>query len=440
MIRMQNQNLIKRAIPSSSLKKNIYTSKEFQDMSNLLRSFPAYEKEIIENIVLDIQIRVNENPRAVRVSEENIDALNNLLNKYNLPTHMVYFYLESLIELAIPRHPEIFRKSVNTKKINDVLDFIKAVPEQHSIINAEDGRCSYIGELKDDYIPHGFGRVQFHKNEEYYSSGDVYEGRIHLGRPAVYGNIKFANNNIYTGQIGSNAYPHGEGTLTCMKGDIYEGTFSEGEIISGEIRFNNGDIYKGVFSKGQPNGFGLLSYSTGEIYEGFFKTINGDIICEFLSNSAMIRFANGMGFYIGTLNKNKPNGFGRIEFLNGDQYEGQFVLGEKHGLGILKTKSGFEYNVIYQKDWIIYKSEDIAGKKFFKCQLDKNDVNHILDVCVNSKINLEPNAVIDFSGEELNFWNNQKVLHQNMRKPSEEEIESEDDIDVEALEKKLERL
>jgi len=48
--------------------------------------------------------------------------------------------------------------------------------------------------------------------------------------------------------------------------------------------------------------------------------------------------------------KGKPHGQGKYTWSNGDSYDGQFEEGSRSGFGILKQKSGYQYEGEFRND------------------------------------------------------------------------------------------
>jgi len=46
----------------------------------------------------------------------------------------------------------------------------------------------------------------------------------------------------------------------------------------------------------------------------------------------------------------RPNGFGKLEYPNGDVFEGQFVEGRREGRGIKVNRNGSRYEGSYKAD------------------------------------------------------------------------------------------
>ena len=100
-----------------------------------------------------------------------------------------------------------------------------------------------------------------------------------------------------------------------------------------KIKYPNGDVYigdaVGLF-KPVREGFGTLTNRRGDVYEGEWKD-------DKRHGQATYTYKNGDVFR-GTY-RNDSREKGRIDFVNGDYYEGEFCSGEYSGDGKLYTKS-----------------------------------------------------------------------------------------------------
>lgn len=134
-------------------------------------------------------------------------------------------------------------------------------------------------------------------------------------------------------------------------------SLSDGTVVSGSytivIKYNritievdnysitnypNGDSYMGPYNGILPHGSGTMTYKNGDVFNGYFW--NGDII------TGKIRFINGDRF-LGKLKNNKIHGRDSIyTFINGSTYTGTWDEGTIIGNGILKVNS-YLYSDIY---------------------------------------------------------------------------------------------
>lgn len=167
--------------------------------------------------------------------------------------------------------------------------------------------------------------------------------------------IKYENGNRYKGetQIIKNTkskkqrIKSGKGILYYMNGDVFEGTFLSDFPHMGVLRYVNGDVFEGTFFSDFPY-WGELRYVNGDIFEGKWLrygkltfssngTINigsdqwkypakssfeGDI--KFWSGAFDCILTNQKGDVFRGQLKDKKISSGRIDYANGDSFEGSF--------------------------------------------------------------------------------------------------------------------
>jgi len=114
----------------------------------------------------------------------------------------------------------------------------------------------------------------------------------------------------YEGCFDSCGHFHGQGRLTFLNGDMYEGNFEVDKRDGfGCYKWKDGRQYRGEFSDNKRHGQGTFLYPNDDIYEGAF--VHG-----------------------------KREGYGRFVFHNGSVYEGEWKDGLYHGRGRLVDASG----------------------------------------------------------------------------------------------------
>ena len=117
----------------------------------------------------------------------------------------------------------------------------------------------------------------------------------------------------------------------------------ENKIFQEPVKLKNNNIlYQGEWTKdGIINGIGKMYKPDSESYiEGEWE--NG--------NLKFGRIINNIGIYIGQISDNCFNGEGKIEYANGDFFEGYFSKGEKHGQGVFKYFDGCVYTGMFQNN------------------------------------------------------------------------------------------
>lgn len=212
---------------------------------------------------------------------------------------------------------------------------------------------SYDGEFKQGLF-HGQGRYEIASNiytGEFvkgvargkgniaYNDGREYEGDVDFGEANGVGKLRIENKH-YTGEFKDNLF-HGEGKLIHSNGDIYEGQFANG-LPNGEglSTFSEGKVYQGQFVDGELTGQG--DYRDGDvIYTGGFKNWLFD---------GKGRYQHKKILYVGNFSQGKFDGVGRQTRGDNESYEGEFIDGIYHGVGVLleggdKYEGGFQFGL-----------------------------------------------------------------------------------------------
>lgn len=128
----------------------------------------------------------------------------------------------------------------------------------------------------------------------------------------------------YSGSWKSGAIS-GFGTLYSNNGSVLSGLWDNGKLIetSASITSTTGN-YTGDLKNNEPNGYGIMSYSTGARYEGEWKDSKWDGDGTFTSN---------LFKYTGEWENNLPDGIGTAIFADSSFYEGSWVEGKRYGYG-----------------------------------------------------------------------------------------------------------
>jgi len=124
--------------------------------------------------------------------------------------------------------------------------------------------------------------------------------------------IEMPNGDIYTGQVDKLDRPTGKGKLEKKNGDVYEGSFFDGEMTGTCVyRFASGKVYE------------------GEVFKGIFHGKG--------------RFNMIVSIYTGDFLRGNMTGKGKLVMLDGDtkgdEYEGDFVKGQPHGYGTYRFRN-----------------------------------------------------------------------------------------------------
>ena len=134
-----------------------------------------------------------------------------------------------------------------------------------------------------------FGPGSGDYRSESYPNGDRYEGYFSNGVYHGSGTYTWANGDVYTGEF-RNGQIEGNGRLTLFgKGEYWEGTFTGGQINTGNGIFYwgaNGDKFDGTWINGKPEGVGIqlhpdgtsnkVTYQNGVLVEQIGGTAGGN--------------------------------------------------------------------------------------------------------------------------------------------------------------------
>lgn len=184
-----------------------------------------------------------------------------------------------------------------------------------------------------------------------YSGGKVayYEGYWRHGVKNGKGKEVYRNGDSYEGEF-SQGQKDGEGKYIFSNGDSIEGDWNNGEIKSGIYRKKDGGVYQGTFKNGTQNGFGQYTWKNGDRYNGSWKDGKRHGLGTFHSHKeysiegrwkdgkiikGKIEYLNGME-YEGEFRHNEYNGEGMLTSPDERVYKGSFLDGQFHGKGVLK--------------------------------------------------------------------------------------------------------
>jgi hypothetical protein len=112
----------------------------------------------------------------------------------------------------------------------------------------------------------------------------------------------------YNGDV-AEGKPHGFGRKEYENGSWFDGEWYEGRYLNGEgmFIFISGDWFRGEFRDGVRNNGVLYIVASGTRFEGTFVFRNG---------------------------RHYRHGYGRIEWPNGDYYDGEWHYDMRHGRGV----------------------------------------------------------------------------------------------------------
>lgn len=170
---------------------------------------------------------------------------------------------------------------------------------------------------------------------------------------------------VYTGpKDAATGKPHGQGKLVFANGDVYEGSFVQGEMTgNGKLTMEDGSCFTGSFVNGKIHGNGSFVYANGDKYVGDFaedsfhgqgKYVSASGTCYEGAFERGLRHGKGSfktpNFrFVGEYEHDQMCGLGIYTFSNGDEYMGEFKESQFHGKGVFKSKAGRQVEGIFEK-------------------------------------------------------------------------------------------
>lgn len=117
--------------------------------------------------------------------------------------------------------------------------------------------------------------------------------------------------------------------------------------LHSSLAFNERNYYIGEISEeGNREGYGKIEYLSKDIYEGFWHK-------DKRHGQGLYLYKNG-GRYLGDFIDNLPTGHGCKVYSSGNMYTGEFLNGKKHGQGVMKFKNGD----FFEGEWV---NDDMHG-------------------------------------------------------------------------------
>ena len=235
----------------------------------------------------------------------------------------------------------------------------------------------YEGEWKDG-MRNGQGTYTSTEGDGY-----VYEGEFQNNERSGKGTMTWETGEgvvyVYEGEFQNNERS-GKGTMTWGKDGettIYEGDFADNWINGyGTCTWPSGAHYEGEWKNGKFNGKGTLTYAGGSVYEGEFvdNKKNGEGIWTKSDGTAVTEnWIYGKkvetltledGTYTGGVTDGKPDGQGKMEYTNGQVYEGEWKNGVRSGQGRCTWPDGGYYDGEWANDkWNGQGTNYIGGSK-----------------------------------------------------------------------------
>lgn len=154
-------------------------------------------------------------------------------------------------------------------------------------------------------------------------------------------------------------------SLRLPPGDSYEGDMERGMMHGqGVYTKADGTVFKGTFEKNESCGPGEAIFTPDDPY-GRDK-FTGEFKGNGLANGTL--WYKNDDIYAGMIKHGLPHGMGKMDFANGNSYEGQFVEGKREGEGLLcDFGSGEVYQGLwkdgkYHKEGVITYKDDYMGR------------------------------------------------------------------------------
>ena len=235
----------------------------------------------------------------------------------------------------------------------------------------------YEGEWKDG-MRNGQGTYTSTEGDGY-----VYEGEFQNNERSGKGTMTWETGEgvvyVYEGEFQNNERS-GKGTMTWGKDGettIYEGDFADNWINGyGTCTWPSGDHYEGEWKNGKFNGKGTMTYAGGSVYEGEFvdnkkngegiwTKSDGTVVTEnWIYGKKVETLTLEDGTYTGGVTDGKPDGQGKMEYTNGQVYEGEWKNGVRSGQGRCTWPDGGYYDGEWANDkWNGQGTNYIGGSK-----------------------------------------------------------------------------
>lgn len=175
----------------------------------------------------------------------------------------------------------------------------------------------------------------------YAATGDEVRGAFVDGVAQGAGELVRANGDAFRGSLARDEVSEGtyEYADEANAAKRFRGRFRVGLPSGvGALEFRNGDAYEGAFEMGRPHGAGVYTYANGDHLTGAFvggRPTHGALVFAGQSpnNNGAPGRARYLGEFSGTGAAPRFHGSGRLEFSNGDAYEGGWADGAFEGEG-----------------------------------------------------------------------------------------------------------
>ncbi|WP_349386472.1 C13 family peptidase [Alcanivorax sp.] len=186
----------------------------------------------------------------------------------------------------------------------------------------------------DNNLFHGQGRLTW-------PGGRHYEGEFQNGLMTGEGRLEQRDGCVQEGQF-VNGVLNGEGAYTCQDAS-WQGTFKNGELMTGSVAYLDENSYQGQFRDFQPHGQGLWVTASGEQFEGTF------------ADGRMVKgsYRNEEGYhYQGEFDLFNFEGKGALTRPDGVVIRADFENGKAEGPGT-RTRSNDEGEPVVEKGYFV---------------------------------------------------------------------------------------
>ncbi len=257
----------------------------------------------------------------------------------------------------------------------------RGVPHGFGIFVAPNGE-RYVGEFAGGK-KHGHGRYffqdgsfydgEFHKNKAqgqgvyFFACGDKYSGAWHNDKRNGRGTYQYANGTVYTGNWVDNNID-GKGKMDWFYGAHYRGEFKRNcKHGRGIFTWPNGNCYKGMFDRDKLCGAGHMTYTSGHSYKGMWLN-------NMKHGKGTFSYVNG-AIYEGDWIEDGRHGKGKLTFLPGtfieESYDGDWEKDEKHGHGVYRYRA--DEGTVYDGQWEHNRREGVGKLSYLDGSYYKGD-------------------------------------------------------------------
>ena len=314
------------------------------------------------------------NPKTLTINPNEVTKLNRYIKGYLYRKKYKNNIKQNLIENSKNLYLEFIKKYAQNEKVNQILNsknpkIISLLSLTYEDFYSEDP----IKEIKDEIskikkYPNGIifkypdsKLILNDINQCIINVESVYKGEVDIitnkkcgigeliyrSGAQKYGNWynnefkgwnRFINNNgiLYIGLFINNEL-NGKGIKFIFeKNQIYKGDFINSLREGNGIDESEGNKYEGQFIKDKKSGKGKINFNNGDIYEGDFENN------KFNGEGHYIWKKNGHE-YIGQYLNGQFNGKGFYKWGNEEYYKGDYKMGIKDGQGEVKYPNGKKY-------------------------------------------------------------------------------------------------